>query len=62
MFKFTVLVLLILSIYKWFVYSMAFKGLMYYVGTHFGEDEMDKIDMGQVIQTAIKNTLNDFRG
>ena len=41
---------------------MAFKGLMYYVGTHFGEDEMDKIDMGKVIQTAIENTLNDLRG
>lgn len=62
MFKFIVLILLIFSIYKWFVYSMAFKGLMYYVGTHFGEDEMDKIDMRKVIQTAIKNTLNDLRG
>lgn len=61
MFKFIVLILLIFSIYKWFAYSMAFKGLMYYVGTHFGEDEMDKIDMRKVIQTAIENTLNDFK-
>lgn len=41
---------------------MAFKGLMYYIGTHFGEEEMDKIDMRKVIQTAIENTLNDFKG
>ena len=41
---------------------MAFKGLMYYIGTHFGEEEIDKIDIGEVIQTAIENTLDDFRG
>lgn len=62
MFEFIVIILLILSLYKWFVFSMAFKGLMYYIGTHFGEEEIDKIDMGKVIQTAIKNTLNDLRG
>lgn len=62
MFEFIVIILLIFSIYKWFAYSMAFKGLMYYVGTHFGEDEMDKIDIEKVIKVAIKNTLDDFRG
>ena len=41
---------------------MAIKGLMYYIGTHFGEEEIDKIDIGEVIQTAIENTLDDFRG
>ena len=41
---------------------MAFKGLMYYIGTHFGEEEIEKIDIGEVIQIAIENTFNDFRG
>lgn len=61
MIKVIVTILLLISIYKWFVYSMAFKGVMYYIGMNFGEKEMDKIDMGKVIQIAIKNTLNDFR-
>lgn len=60
-FKIIVGFLLIVAIYKWFVYSMAFKGLMYYIGTHYGEDDMDKIDMGKVIQIAIEKTLNDFK-
>lgn len=62
MFEFIVFILFIFSICKWLAYSMAIKGLMYYIGTHFGEEEIDKIDIGEVIQTAIENTLDDFRG
>ena len=40
---------------------MAVKGLLYYIGTEFGEDELDKIDMKKIIQTAIEKTMNDFR-
>lgn len=62
MFEFIVFILFIFSICKWLAYSMAFKGLMYYIGTHFGEEEIVKIDIGEVIQTGIENTLDDFRG
>lgn len=61
MFEFIVFILFIFSICKWLAYSMAFKGLMYYIGTNFGEEEIAKIDIGEVIQTAIENTLNEFR-
>lgn len=61
MFEFIVFILFIFSICKWLAYSKAFKGLMYYIGTNFGEEEIAKIDIGEVIQTAIENTLNEFR-
>ena len=61
MFKFILIAFLLIALFQWFSNNMAVKGLLYYIGTEFGEDELDKIDMKKIIQTAIEKTMNDFR-
>lgn len=45
MIKFILLAFLLISLFQWFSNNMAVKGLLYYIGTEFGEDELDKIDL-----------------
>lgn len=61
MFKFILIAFLLISLFQWFSNNMAVKGLLYYIGTEFGEDELDKIDMKKIIQTAIEKTLDDLK-
>lgn len=61
MIKILLIIALAISLFHWFSNNMAVKGLLFYIGSTFGEDELDKIDLKRIIQVAIKKTLDDLR-
>lgn len=61
MIKVILVIVLAISLFQRFSNNMAVKGLLYYIGTEFGEEELDKIDLKKIIQVAIEKTMNDFR-
>lgn len=61
MIKAILIIALAISLFQRFSNNMAVKGLLYYIGTEFGEDELDKIDIKKIIQVAIEKTLDDLK-
>ena len=56
------LIVLIVSVFKWFSNYMALKGLLYHFASKYGEQIIKELDMKNIIKVAIEKTFNDIFG